>query len=167
VIYLRHRLRAARIEGIRAIGVMPTLPRASHTELLDELCAAFPQATVGVVGGHPRRSITARHGLPVDVPPRDVAPLDPPPLDAPAPDAPAPDLLVVPFTRRLHRRFFREKTPLVARALRLGIPVLLFYDVAHRRSDVVRRRRVPAWYARRLLETLLIAFGRRTRWARS
>jgi len=142
VVYLRHRLHAAGVEGIRAIGVMPTLPRSSHAELCAELGAAFPQATVDVVETHPQRSVPA-----FDVPPFDV--------------------LVVPFTRRLHRRFLREKTPLVARALRCRIPVLLFYDVAHRRTDVVRRGAVPGWYARRLLEALLIAVGRRTRWAPS
>ena len=142
MIYLRHRLHAAGVEGIRAIGVLPTLPRPLHTELHDELAAAFPRATVALVERRPPRFLPAR-------------------------DAAVLDVLVVPFTRRLHRRFLREKTPLVARALRSRTPVLLFYDVAHRRTDVVRRNAVPGWYARRVLEALLIAVGRRTRWARS
>jgi hypothetical protein len=142
VIYLRHRLHAAGVEDIRAIGVMSTLPRPSHAELCAELGAAFPHASLDAVEAHPTRP-------------------------APATLAPAFDLLVVPFTRRLHRRFLREKTPLIARALRSRIPVVLFYDVAHRRTDVVRRGALPQWYARRCLEALLIAVGRRTRWALS
>jgi len=142
VIYLRHRLHAAGIEGIRAIGVMPTLPRPAQVELCAELGAAFPRASLCVIESPARRTATAAA-------------------------VPAIDVLVVPFTRHLHRRFVREKTPLISRALRSRVPVLLFYDVAHRRTDIVRRGAVPGWYARRLLETLLIAVGRRTRWARS
>jgi hypothetical protein len=147
VIYLRHRLHAAGVEGIGAIGVVPTLPRHAHTELCAELGAAFPQATVADVAAP--------------------APPSGPARDVPTADAFALDVVVVPFIRRLHRRFLREKTPLVVRALRSQAPVLVFYDVAHRRTDVVRRDALPAWYARRLLETLLIAVGRRTRWALS
>ncbi len=77
------------------------------------------------------------------------------------------DLLVLPFTRRLHRRLLREKGRLVLRGLRLPSRVVLLYDVAHRRTDIVRRRGLPRWYAQRLLEALVIAGARRLRWRRS
>jgi hypothetical protein len=77
------------------------------------------------------------------------------------------DVLVVPFTRRLHRRFVRDKTALVGRAVRAPAPVIVFFDVAHRRSEVVRRGRVPGWYLRRLLEVVSIALARRWRWRTS
>jgi hypothetical protein len=77
------------------------------------------------------------------------------------------DLLVLPFTRRLHRRVLREKGVLVLRGLRVPSRAVLFYDVARRRTDVVRRRALPWWYAQRLLETLVIAGARTLRWPRS
>lgn len=77
------------------------------------------------------------------------------------------DVVVAPFTRSLHRRFLRDKTPLVARSGRLHTRAFLFYDIAHRRTDVVLPGRLWAWYARRLAESWVILAGRRIGWRKS
>jgi hypothetical protein len=77
------------------------------------------------------------------------------------------DLLVVPFTRSLHRRFVSEKTRLVTRALRTPTPAVMLYDVAHRRTDVLPRWRLPSWYVRGVIESLIVLLGRAVGWRRS
>lgn len=77
------------------------------------------------------------------------------------------DVIVIPFTRSLYRRFLREKTLLVARGRRINARALLFYDIAHRRTDVVPRGRLLPWYARRLVESLIVLAGRRMGWRKS
>lgn len=74
------------------------------------------------------------------------------------------DLVILPFTRSLHRRLLREKVGLTLRGLRSRARTLVYYDVQHRRTDVVRRARLPRWLAGRILEAFVIAMGRRLRW---
>jgi hypothetical protein len=135
VIYLRHRLEHAGLAAPHRIGVARSVGDRLGAEVIAELRAAFPDARVDFLGGHP----------------------GPLPLD----------LLVLPFTRHLHRRVLREKGALVLRGLRIPSRAVLFYDVAHRRTEVVRRRALPWWYAQRLVETLVIAGARTLRWRRS
>ena len=77
------------------------------------------------------------------------------------------DVLVLPFTRRLHRRFISEKTRLLAQGLRTSARMFVMYDVTHRRTDVVPRLLLPIWYLRRLGESLVVLLARKIRWQAS
>jgi hypothetical protein len=77
------------------------------------------------------------------------------------------DLVVLPFTCGAHRDFLGEKTRPLLDALRRGARAVLLYDVVHRRADLVPRRALPGWYARRLGEYLVVRLGRTLGWRRS
>ena len=157
----------APVEGLRAIGYQDSRPvtdtAVSHAAVIYQQyrfqsARLGPGQRIGVldaVAGELRDEIMAE--LQAAFPGTDVLSID-------GRGTAAVDLLVLPFTRRLHRRIVRDKGRLVLRALRVPSRTVVFYDVAHRRSDIVARQGLLSWYARRVGEALVIAAARRVRW---